>query len=696
MKKYLFISAFACMPWLVRAQFAEPDSIRTQELDEVVVEASNQRISSTISTYIPMARQKNAATDAVSLLNQMAIPQLIVNPSDMSVHTISGQDVSIYIDYVAASEQDLSGMCTTDVKKVDYLIYPTDPRFHGAKYVIHFVMQQYEWGGYTKLNAEQWCGVNRSEGAVYSKFAYKRMTFDLYADEIYLTNRHTGTQSTETFRFQDLFGNGSQTVQRTSIPTALRYRNNSNDVVFRALYNTEKVQISNKLSLVFNSIPRNNAEDLLMYANDCLPNSMARTIASERNRSLDYQLEIYRSFSEKLGLDVESNYRYNHIDSHSEYADNDCPIINNAKEHVHQISITPNLLWNPNENNSFMPFTHAEYSTTQINYDGNSPSSQTYDIGGYIGGLQYTYQQQRWTVGALLAWVYADVNLSGISFRDNYPQGYLFTTYSPNDKNQWELAYSFGKKVPKTYQKSPTMLQQDALMWYAGTPGLDNFWNHHVVGTYTWLPNNKWQLALNGAYFLADNRVTAIYTPTAPDGTMLRQYQNNGNFSSGTISVNATAKFFNGKLVAQLQPMFTRYSTTGEYAQKLNDFQCRAQITGYFGDFNLLGWYSTPTKKLNQDTGSKAHVPACYQLQLGFSKGAWQASATAYNFFRSSWESSQESLTGQYYELDCCTYDTTQHMRFQLSVTYTFSYGKKVQRNNELSGVGTAASAILK
>ena len=102
-----------------------------------------------------------------------------------------------------------------------------------------------------------------------------------------------------------------------------------------------------------------------------------------------------------------------------------------------------------------MPFMHAAYSTTQINYDGNSPSSQTYDIGGYIGGLQYTYQQQRWTVGALLAWVYADVNLSGISIRDNYPQGYLFTTYSPNDKNQWELAYNFGKKVPKPIRKAP-------------------------------------------------------------------------------------------------------------------------------------------------------------------------------------------------------------------------------------------------
>lgn len=42
------------------------------------------------------------------------------------------------------------------------------------------------------------------------------MIFDLYADEIYLTNRHGGVSSTETFRFDDLYGKGPQTVLRTS------------------------------------------------------------------------------------------------------------------------------------------------------------------------------------------------------------------------------------------------------------------------------------------------------------------------------------------------------------------------------------------------------------------------------------------------------------------------------------------------
>lgn len=240
------------------------------------------------------------------------------------------------------------------------------------------------------------------------------------------------------------------------------------------------------------------------------------------------------------------------------------------------------------------------------------------------------------------------------------------------------------------------MLQQDELMWYAGTPGLDNYWNHRADATYTWLPNNKWQLSLNGAHFIADNRVATIYTPTAPDGTMLRQYLNDGNFSWTTVTANATAKFLGGKLIARLSPMYTHYSTTGEYAQKMNGLQCTAQLTWYFGDFYLFGWHTTPRKDLNQTSGIKDRTPSRYQIQIGYGKGAWRASATAYNFLRSSWESSRETLTSPYYQFDRRTYGTAQHMRFQFSVTYTFGYGKKIQRGDEVSGSGTGQSSILK
>lgn len=67
------------------AQTEIPDTISVQELNEVVVEAQNQLTSSTSSTYIPMSRQKDSATDAISLLSQMAIPQLEVQPGNFNV-----------------------------------------------------------------------------------------------------------------------------------------------------------------------------------------------------------------------------------------------------------------------------------------------------------------------------------------------------------------------------------------------------------------------------------------------------------------------------------------------------------------------------------------------------------------------------------------------------------------------------------
>lgn len=698
MRNQLILTIF-CISMLstnAMGQAENADSIAVKELGEVVVEGENQRTSPTVSTYIPANRQKDAAADAVALLFHMAIPQLEVNPASQSVRTISGQPVTIFIDYVAASAQDLSGMRTNDVKKVEYLIYPTDPRFKGAQYVINFIMQKYEWGGYTKFNANKWLGVNRSEGSVYSKFAYKRMTFDLYADEIYLTNRHTGTEGTERFSFHDLYGNGAQTVERTSAPVALRYRNNSNDVAFRALYTTEKVQISNRLSFANTSMPRNDNEMSLIYSNNFMPSSTAKTTASNHSWSVDYNFEIYASLGNKLGLNVESRYRYDHNSTKSEYRDNGLGITNDAKEKSNYASMTPCLVWTPNQHNSVMPYMHGEYSSTKIDYSGNSPSHQNYDIWGYMGGVKYTYQQEKWAAGGLVGWVYANTNLTGTRIEDNYPQGNVFGTYSPNSKNQIEVTYAFGKQVPETYQKSPNMLQQDELMWYAGTPGLENYWHHQVHGTYTWLPNNRWQLGVNGNYFIADNRVVPIYTPTGPEGTILRRYVNNGDYRYGYVSLNGTAKFLKGRLIAKVSPSYSTYRTTGEYQQSLDNFFCTAQLTWYFGNFYLFGWYMTPSNELSMDTGYKEKTPGRYQIQVGWGKSGWKASAAAYNFLRSSWESSHQTLRSEYYQSDVRSFGTAQHMRFQFSVTYTIGYGKKVQHGDEVSGTGIGQSAILK
>lgn len=336
------------------AQMEASDSLRTRELGEVVVEAANQRTSAKLSTYYPVIRQKNAAKDAVSLLAQMAIPQINVDPVSKVVRTASGQEVRVFIDFLPATPQDLQGMRTQDVKKVEYYLHPTDPRFQGAHYAINFIMQKYEWGGYTKVTADKWFGVNRTEGEVYSKMVYKRMIFDLYADEIYLTNRHGGVSSTETFHFDDLYGHGPQTVQRTSETNSSLYRNNSTDFALRALYNSDKVRICNRISYSLTNNPHNDAVNSLSYSPELFVPTTAASLTSSRNRAISYYGNAFLIFSPKFSFEAEAIYTYGKNRSDSFYSTgDDFSITNNASEDVHNIQLSPRLYWQLNKKEQF-------------------------------------------------------------------------------------------------------------------------------------------------------------------------------------------------------------------------------------------------------------------------------------------------------------------------------------------------------
>lgn len=175
------------------------DSVKSRNLDEVVVEAQLQRTSATVSTYLPTKWQKNAAQTGSELLNHMAIPQLGI-VSGNSVTTNSGQKVDLYIDFVPATEQDLAGMRMADVKKVEYYDFPQDPRFQGSEHVVNFIMQKYEYGGYVKAYANEFFISNSGQLNLYSRFQYKRMTYDLAVGGWYSSNDHMSQQTVETYR----------------------------------------------------------------------------------------------------------------------------------------------------------------------------------------------------------------------------------------------------------------------------------------------------------------------------------------------------------------------------------------------------------------------------------------------------------------------------------------------------------------
>ena len=174
---------------------------------------------------------------------------------------------------------------------------------------------------------------------------------------------------------------------------------------------------------------------------------------------------------------MEASYTYGRNTSNSNYSIPDgLTIINNAKEDVHKYVTYLHLNWNPNKANQFFTNFGVQHDWNLINYLGNSPSKQKYDVGIYFLGQNYQHIfNEKWNVGASLAWIWETNRISGIKADNNFPQTNINATWSPNDKNQIYFTANYGSMFPSASQKSPNMLQQAELMWYRGTPELMDY-----------------------------------------------------------------------------------------------------------------------------------------------------------------------------------------------------------------------------
>ena len=214
------------------ANAQEPqDSTDTTDLNEIVVEAQLQSASAKLSRYIPTRQVKNASQDAIDLLCRMAIPELSIDPVNAtSVTTPSGQPVTIFINYLEADPQNIFGLRTSDVKSVEYLEYPQDPRFKGVRYAINIIVQDYEYGGYTKISDRQFMLYSFSnQASLFSKFAYKKMTYDLYVSTDAVAGHEIKSDSYSIYRLP-----GGDVV-RKSVMDQSDFRYINVPVTFRAL-----------------------------------------------------------------------------------------------------------------------------------------------------------------------------------------------------------------------------------------------------------------------------------------------------------------------------------------------------------------------------------------------------------------------------------------------------------------------------
>lgn len=673
------------------------DSMKSQNLNEVVIEANRQYTTPTSTVYVPTKRQKNAAQNAVDLLRQMSIPQLQIDPMTEAVTDNGGIEVSIFINWLPASKEEMEGLRTADVRKVEYLEFPTDPRFRGAQRAVNIIIQEYLYGGYTKLTASENVLTGLSSRAnVFSKFTYRKMTYDIFAGANNSDSHHGGSDTYATYRLSDPDGN-PYTVTRNQEALRSHGKDNRYPVTLRATYNSKKVQIRNTLSYTYSGTPVGESSGALSYNTLAGQSYTWERSNPSRSNSLSYGGNFFFVLPRDWSVDATARFNYSHSNDRMSYLTSVAPAIDrHARENAYEYRVSAYLQKKIGKKHVFSLGLDGGEDINRLRYTGTDNYTDRFSLPFLAASVAYQLRTGNVRLYSDFGFAREGNKINGVNHNDYYPYFHLNANWSVNTHNQLSTYMQYATNSPGISAKSSDVLKDNEFMYISGNPHLDNARHVTLNLAYTWLPSNALSVTAYGNYYELFDHMLTMYEPYKDGAAILRTYINDGNFIRGNVGLAVNWKPLGDKLQIYFAPRQNFKRSTGIYDKSCNPFTATVQVNWYAGNFFMQGSYTTPSKDMWDMAPKISRNRSRHSITAGWANSSWNIRLMAANFFNKGWRTSSAVIDTPYYSEVTRSYGTSAHPRINLSVTYTFDYGKKIKRNNEIGEQQGAQSAILK
>lgn len=693
--------ATALLPLPAIAQTEETDSTETHELREIVVQGRTQRVVKFGAEYIPDKKTKKTAIDATSLLLQMQIAQLDVVPGSMTVKTAAGKDVAMFIDYVPASEQDLEGLRPEDVLRVEVLNYPDDPRFQSQQHVVNFIMQHYEWGGYTKLTAwGRTLADNKGGANVYSKFAYRKWILDAGASAD--ISRDTRRRDTETQTFRDIAYGGrhfDEVTRRAATGSDYLSKANTQWAMLRATYSGDSCYVQHSVSWGRSATPVLGYGSEVTFSGGILPSAPA--VRHNTTQSIYPTVSGYYQFMLPRGnsLMASWDFTYGSTRRSSFYRlAGEAPIVNDNREKIYSptgyVQYSKQFAHGNTFRTSLMSFNTFYHTDYAGSYDGRQKLLSSEN-------MLFLEYMQNWKCGLSL---YSRVGASYVLGRVNgvnvlkqwNPRLGLQLQYQINDRHSASIEGWWGNSHPQASTANTALVQSNELLWLQGNPDLRNTIFASATASYTYVPTNKLSLTATAEYEgNPKKQAYEFYTLPGVDG-LVRRSINSGDAHSYSAWLSATLRLLGNRLTFRANGRARRVVLTGCDRQSLNQLTAGVSAQYARDSWSAMLFYRTPQKDLGAWTnGALTRFRSTYGLNVNCAFGDFKAGLQFRNWFRRDAYASTVFSSPRFDEMSETWYfDASRNLRLTLS--YTFSYGKKVSRNGELQQGGSVDSAILR
>lgn len=695
--KYQVLASLLCATVAIAsmAQSEVTDSIKTKELEEIVVEATLQQTSARKSTFIPTNRQKNASQTGAELIERMGIPQLRVL-TDGRIETNSGKNVAVFIDFIPASDNDLKVMRMADVKRIEYYEYPSDPRLQGNQYVVNYIMAKYEYGGYIK-------GFGHANLLSYSeqllgniRFQYKKMTYDLMGYGWNMDNDHYGSELTETYRLPQEDGT-VRIFDRYSNTKSSKEKRQNYFAAFKATYNSPKIQASSQINGSINRIPRSDRAGEVLYSSSIFPTSEYSSTLNNSVKFISYNGYYFFTLPKNNSITFTPSYTYSHTEQNTSYIENGySPILNGAVDNTNQIKADLKFNHSFGKFGNILAIVSGAYEYNRTKYSGTATSLDKSKSSRIGIGATYNVSVGNFYGSTGFGWDWEKMHFGDFSDNPSAPWFDLSLQYGFKEKHSVSTTFHYSTWSPSASYKSTNIIQSTPFLKYTGNPSLVPFKSYDIDLRYIWLPNNNCSLSAFGGAWMVENRYAFDYEATSTSVVRTIK-QPMGSYAQGRYGITGTLYFLNRTLVF-----------TGQVGHVLNHNGMPYNI-----DHSFIDWYARVQYYLKNWNFSltyisdNANADGCmngiwhknkndWYVTVGWSNSNWNIRANIINLTRWNWQSATQEMHSEWYDTFEKFYNGQSHALIQLSATYTFGFGKKVKRDNEPGVSGSAASGILK
>ena len=449
------------------------DTITTQELNEVVVQAPKDIRKADMDVYYPSQSAVDNSKNGVQLLSNLMIPTLTVTEALGTIQA-AGQSVQVRINGRVSTVDQVKTLLPSTVKRVEWIDNP-GLRYNGASYVLNFIVSNPTVGGSLMTNAMP--ALNQAWGNYFAdlKLNRGRSQFEVWG-RFKLTNKiKSHREYVETFTYPD----GSSLTRDETSRGGVMDNTMGNFTASYSYIKPDTTILMVDLSYYRKFTDRFKYDGLLSLSNgmdDILLTDMHGDKGSKPYLSVYFE----QHFAKRQMLVVDFNSLFYFGKSYSDYIEQ-LPGATNYLTDIHTMIKDRNQAYGV-EADYIKNWKNSRF-TAGVSYTANRNRSTYENLGGEIFHQrqdkvyffsEYFQRINKFTFTAGIGAQYTDFMFretgQGSNSWNMRPQATV--TYGINQNHQFKLSFETWQSAPSLAETNIAPQQLDGFQWRIGNPNL--------------------------------------------------------------------------------------------------------------------------------------------------------------------------------------------------------------------------------